>query len=52
MNLKEKICAIFMFPFIAVGLVILNIADYFDKDPRFPPNLKEDLKCLWKDTFG
>lgn len=52
MKLKERICAIFMFPFIAVLIVILNIAEYFDKDPRFPPNLKEDFKCLWEGTFG
>ena len=50
-TLKERMVGYIMFPIIAAALVFVNILQWIDKDPRFPPSLKWDMQCLWEDTF-
>ena len=50
-SLKERLCGYVMFPLLVAALIFVNMLIYFDRDPRFPPTLKEDLKMLWEDTF-
>ena len=50
-TVKERLIGYIIFPIVAVLLVFWNILRWIDKDPKYPPDLKWDMKCLWEDTF-